>query len=193
MAPRFPRRPRAEDPEDDDEPVRLDDDAHAWWSQRPAEDLLRPARRPPAPSEEPPRDILAEHFGPDWRTSWGLDPTPPRRPEGRDDPGLVPPEVGAARTEQATSHAIDQAAAAPGRSTDDDTERGAEERADAYALLGVEPTASWEEIVAAHRAMARRHHPDRAVARGPEAAAAAEERIRLVNAAYAELRVRRGR
>ncbi len=158
MAPRFPRRPRAEDDEPD-EPVRLDDDAHAWWAQRPVEELWRP-REEPRGAAEPERDVLAEHFGTDWRTSFGFDPPPP----GADAPDPEPAE-------------------------DDDLPDGA----DAYAVLGVDPAASWDEIVAAHRAMARRHHPDRVASEGPAAVAAAEERIVRVNAAYAELRVRRGR
>lgn len=158
MAPRFPRRSRAEDEDEPDEPVRLDDDAHAWWAQRPVEELWRPREAPPA-AEEPERDVLAEHFGADWRTSFGFDPPP-----AHDDDNEPLPE--------------------PDEPADD---------ADAYAVLGVEPTATWEEIVSAHRAMARRHHPDRVASQGASAVAAAEERIVRVNAAYAELRVRRGR
>jgi|GEM_PF-3352382 DnaJ-domain-containing protein 1 len=159
MAPRFPRRSRPEDHDEPDEPVRLDDDAHAWWAQRPVEELWRPREEPPA-ADEPDRDVLAEHFGPEWRTDFGFDPPPTGDPSDADRP----PE----------------------------TEELADD-ADAYAVLGVEATASWAEIVAAHRAMARRHHPDRVASEGPAAVAAAEERIVRVNAAYAELRVRRGR
>lgn len=158
MVPRLPRPPRAGDDEDPDEPVRLDDDAHAWWAQRPVEDLWRP--RPGAPAPEPDRDVLAEHFGADWRTSFGFDPPPP------------------------PAAAADDEAAPVEELPDGD---------DAYAVLGVEPSATWEEIVAAHRLMARRHHPDRVATRGSDVVAAAEERIVRVNAAYAELRIRRGR
>ena len=59
-------------------------------------------------------------------------------------------------------------------------------------MLEVEPTATWDEIVAAHRHQARVHHPDRLFGQSAEEKAAAEERIRVINAAYQELRVRRG-
>ena len=36
-----------------------------------------------------------------------------------------------------------------------------EQEPDPYEVLGVEPTATWDEIVAAHRHQARVHHPDR--------------------------------
>jgi DnaJ-domain-containing protein 1 len=161
MAPRFPRRHRDDDDaEDPDDTVALDDDAHAWWAQRPVEDLWRP-RADRAPVEEPERDVLAEHFGADWRTSFGFDP-PPVMPDAADPEGA-----------QADEELPDEG--------------------DAYAVLGVEATATWEEIVAAHRALARRHHPDRVASLGPEAVTAAEERIVRINAAYAELRIRRGR
>jgi DnaJ like chaperone protein len=64
---------------------------------------------------------------------------------------------------------------------------------DPYAVLEVETTATWDEIVEAHRRMARRHHPDRLVGRPDAEIAAGEDRIRVINAAYADLRVRRGR
>lgn len=159
MAPPFPRRSHG-DGDDPDERVRLDDEAHAWWAQRPLEELWRP-REAPSAEAEPSRDVLAEHFGPDWSTSFGFDPP------------LPDPDGGA-----------------PGAEPEEDA---LPDDGDAYALLGVEPSATWEEIVAAHRAMARRHHPDRVASQGPAAVAAAEERIVRVNAAYAELRIRRGR
>ena len=60
-------------------------------------------------------------------------------------------------------------------------------------MLEVAPSATWEEIVAAHRHQARAHHPDRLVGQSEEEKAEGDERIRVVNAAYQELRVRRGR
>ena len=56
--------------------------------------------------------------------------------------------------------------------------------ADPYAVLGVARSAPWEQIVAAHKRLARAWHPD---------AGGDEDLIRQLNAAYAELRVRRGR
>lgn len=157
MAPRLPgrRRDRPEEPSEP-EPVRLDDDDHAWWAQRDISEAWTPRGPTPVPEEpEPKRDVLAEHFGADWRTSFGYyadaPPDPPAEP-------------------------IDTVDAS-----------------DPYAVLGVDATASWEDIVEAHRTMARRHHPDRLVGRSAAESAASEDRIRAINGAYAELRVRRGR
>jgi DnaJ-class molecular chaperone len=74
-----------------------------------------------------------------------------------------------------------------------DAEAEAVDPADPYAVLEVAATATWEEIVDAHRRQARRHHPDRLVGRPDHEIAAAEDRIRHINAAYRELKVRRGR
>jgi hypothetical protein len=64
--------------------------------------------------------------------------------------------------------------------------------ADPFAVLGVAPTASAEEVAAAYRSLAKRWHPDRADA--PHA----ERRMAEINAAYDLLRserwlARRGR
>jgi curved DNA-binding protein CbpA len=64
---------------------------------------------------------------------------------------------------------------------------------DPYAVLGVDETATWAEISAAHRRLAMAHHPDRAATRSARVRARSEEHIRLVNIAYTELRRRRGR
>ena len=63
---------------------------------------------------------------------------------------------------------------------------------DPYKVLEVNEDATWEEIVAAHRHQARVHHPDRLVGVSEEERAQGEERIRVINQAYQELRVRRG-
>ena len=63
---------------------------------------------------------------------------------------------------------------------------------DPYKVLEVGEDATWEEIVAAHRHQARVHHPDRLVGVSDEERARGEDRIRVINQAYAELRVRRG-
>jgi len=65
--------------------------------------------------------------------------------------------------------------------------------ADPYVLLDVPPTAPWEQVVAAHRRMVRLHHPDRLADVSDVERAAGEAWIRAINAAYQELRVRRGR
>jgi hypothetical protein len=63
---------------------------------------------------------------------------------------------------------------------------------DPYFVLGVEPDTPWREIVAAHRALVKTHHPDRLIGASPQQLAHSEEALRLVNRAYGELR-RRGR
>ena len=65
-------------------------------------------------------------------------------------------------------------------------------RSDPFAVLGVAPDASADEVAAAYRSLAKRWHPDRA--RGPQAA----RRMAEINAAYDLLRserwqARRGR
>jgi hypothetical protein len=138
------------------ESVQLDADAHAWWSQSEVERVWRPKVRA-LPEAEPGRDILAEHFGDDWRTNFGID-------------------------------APDDAELAEERSRE---QRAIDDR-DPYLVLQVNPTATWEEIVAAHRHQARIHHPDRLFGQSEEEKAEGEDRIRVINAAYQELRIRRG-
>lgn len=156
-----------------------DDDAdlgapeHAWWAQRdinvaPHVDEGLPIDEGPRPEPvEPSRDVLAEHLGPDWRTSFGFDHPGPVVPPPR--PGWEP--------EPAPVHEPD---APTGTS-------------DPYGVLGVAATATWDEIVDAHRSLARRHHPDRLLGRPPVEVEAAEQRIRDINVAYQEIRVRRGK
>jgi hypothetical protein len=162
MAPRFSRRrDRAEDPDDvdDDGTTDLGADEHAWWAQREVATPWTPREEPVADEATP--DVLAEHFGDAWRTSFGLPlvdapvPTPDNEPDDEIDDEIDP--------------------------------------SDPYAVLRVEPSATWEEIVDAHRRMARRHHPDRLFGQSEAEVAAAEEQIRRINIAYQELRVRRAR
>jgi DnaJ like chaperone protein len=64
---------------------------------------------------------------------------------------------------------------------------------DPYAVLGVRSNASWQEIVAAHRSLARRFHPDKVATLDQVARMAAEQIMFKINDAYRELKVRRGR
>jgi hypothetical protein len=158
MARRWSRKRRDATPEpapDEDAPA-LDHEDHAWWAKTDVERAWTPKVRKTAEQEEKP-DILAEHFGEDWRTSFGF--TPPTDEE------------------LAAQEALEQQA------LDDQ---------DPYKVLQVEPTATWEEIVAAHRHQARVHHPDRLFGQSEEEKEVGEDRIRIINAAYQELRVRRG-
>ena len=56
---------------------------------------------------------------------------------------------------------------------------------DAYAVLGVAPDATAQELKAAHRALVRRHHPDLAPA---ERRAEATRRVQQINVAYGLVR-----
>jgi hypothetical protein len=148
-------RTGAESPAREPEGV-LDDDSHAWWANAEVEDVWKP--RQERKTEDPgKRDILAEHFGDDWRTNFLH--TPPTEEELEEE----------RRREQ--------------QALDDQ---------DPYKVLGVEETATWDEIVAAHRHLARVHHPDRLFGQSEEEKAEGEDRIRVINQAYQELRVRRG-
>lgn len=56
---------------------------------------------------------------------------------------------------------------------------------DAYAVLGVAPDATQEQLKAAHRALVRRHHPDLAP---PDEREAATRRVQDINVAYGLVR-----
>lgn len=137
---------------DPDEYVHLDGDDNAWWSQR---EVTRPWSPPPKLHPVEDRDVLADHFGDDWRTNFGIS-TP------LEEPAPAPPKL----------ELVDN---------------------DPYSVLQVEPTATWDEIVAAHRGQARANHPDQLFGQSDDAQAEGEDRIRAINAAYRELKVRRGR
>jgi DnaJ domain len=151
--PSAPVPPQAEETDN----VALGGEDHAWWAQRDVTEVVKPKRRRSAEqqAEVESRDILAEHFGADWRTNFGF--TPP-----------TDEELAEAKQREA---ALDES--------------------DPYRVLGVEPTASWDEIVAAHRDLARIHHPDRLFGQSEEEKAEGDDRIRAINAAFQELRVRR--
>ncbi|QGG95502.1 J domain-containing protein [Actinomarinicola tropica] len=57
-----------------------------------------------------------------------------------------------------------------------------------YEVLGVDPTASTDEIRRAYVRLARDHHPDRHADSPPAARAEAERRMRQINEAWRELR-----
>lgn len=62
-----------------------------------------------------------------------------------------------------------------------------------YAILGIAPNASDEELKARHRALVREHHPDRLAASGipAEFRTAADRRLAAINAAYDAIRIER--
>lgn len=59
---------------------------------------------------------------------------------------------------------------------------------DLYAALGVDPTATAEQITHAYRGLLRRHHPDTRTTTSTEQADADDARLQLVLTAYAILR-----
>ena len=65
------------------------------------------------------------------------------------------------------------------------------EDADPYAVLGVQRTASWEQITRAHRQLVLRVHPDRYANQDEALRDTAELRIRQVNEAFATIRRQR--
>jgi DnaJ-domain-containing protein 1 len=60
----------------------------------------------------------------------------------------------------------------------------------AHLILGVAVGASRQEIGQAYKKRALMHHPDRMAGMGPKAREHSEERMKEINAAYAELRQR---
>ena len=63
---------------------------------------------------------------------------------------------------------------------------------DPYEVLGVDPSASFEEIRQAWRHAVRESHPDRMIARGvpPDLIRLATERLACINAAWKEISAR---
>lgn len=59
---------------------------------------------------------------------------------------------------------------------------------EAYLVFGLTENATWEEVVTAHRRLAKRYHPDRLIGASPEAQHRGEERMRELNVAYESLR-----
>lgn len=59
-----------------------------------------------------------------------------------------------------------------------------------YRALGLQPGASWNEVVQAHRTVAKRFHPDRLIHADEATREQGEEQMRNANAAYELLRKR---
>ena len=64
--------------------------------------------------------------------------------------------------------------------------------AEAYKVLEVEPTATDDEVRAAYRRLALKHHPDRVATLGEDIRCAAEEKLQQINAAKERIWKARG-
>lgn len=62
----------------------------------------------------------------------------------------------------------------------------------AYAVLGIQPTASNDEVKSAYRRMAMKNHPDKVASLGPDVQKAAEEKFRKIQEAYETIKKERG-
>jgi hypothetical protein len=158
---------RTERDQDAPEDADLDADTHAWWAQRDQLDQGVPRGR------HFQRDAEAR---PDLDDQWSIDKLFEFVPDYDLDLDAQPVP---AAYEDLFSNPLRSA-----KLLDAD---------DPYTVLGLEVTATWEEIVEAHRRLARLHHPDRNATAMIETRNASEERMREVNIAYAELRQRRAR
>ena len=63
---------------------------------------------------------------------------------------------------------------------------------DAYKVLEIEPTATNDEVRAAYRRLALKHHPDRVATLGEDIRKAAEEKFQLINNAKERIYKARG-
>ena len=62
----------------------------------------------------------------------------------------------------------------------------------AYAVLGISPSATDDEVKSAYRRMAMKNHPDKVATLGPDVQKAAEEKFRQVQEAYETIKKQRG-
>ena len=62
----------------------------------------------------------------------------------------------------------------------------------AYKILGIEPTATDEEVKRAYREMAKKNHPDLVSNLGEDVRKAAEKKFQEINAAYEAIKKQRG-
>ena len=67
------------------------------------------------------------------------------------------------------------------------TPKGADNRAKAFAVLGIGTSATADDVSQAYHKMAQMYHPDKVAGLAPEFQALAEQRMREINAAYAIL------
>ena len=63
---------------------------------------------------------------------------------------------------------------------------------DAYTILGVDPSASDDEVKKAYREMAKKNHPDKVAYLGDDVRKAAEKKFQEINDAYDRIKKQRG-
>ena len=69
---------------------------------------------------------------------------------------------------------------------------GGDSLADAYKVLEIDPSATDEEVRAAYRRLALKHHPDRVATLGEDIRKAAEEKFQHINNAKERIYKARG-
>ncbi|MBR5175290.1 MAG: TerB family tellurite resistance protein [Bacteroidales bacterium] len=62
----------------------------------------------------------------------------------------------------------------------------------AYSVLEISPSATDDEVKAAYRRMAMKHHPDKVATLGPEVQKAAQEKFQKIQEAYETIKKQRG-
>ena len=161
---RFRRKGKASEPATDS--VDLSDGDHAWWANGRVQhtptftpDEVDPPVEAPTPSSDAPW-AFTDVFSAD--VDGAID-----REFGATDPGKDPAGE----------------PAADGRSL---AEVFVEESA--YRTLGLEPGASWDEVVLAHRRLAKRFHPDRLIHAEDHERFEGEQKMIEATAAYEPLR-----
>ncbi|MBQ9474087.1 MAG: TerB family tellurite resistance protein [Bacteroidales bacterium] len=68
----------------------------------------------------------------------------------------------------------------------------AHSRADNYAMLGLQPSATDDEVRRAYRRLAMKYHPDRVESLGEQMRSEAEEQFKKINLAYEAIKKERG-
>jgi DnaJ-domain-containing protein 1 len=72
-------------------------------------------------------------------------------------------------------------------------QESASEEKDPYKILDIATNASWDEISVAYKKMAQMYHPDKVAGLAPEYQEIAEKRMKILNAAYEQLRRKHGK
>lgn len=160
----FRRRSKATEPTTDN--VDLSDGDHAWWANTRVQHA--PTFTPEAPANDP---------APAVDEPWAFTDI-----FAADVDGAIDRELGAE---------------GPAADADADAEDGARNLAEvfieesAYRTLGLEPGAPWEDVVLAHRRVAKRFHPDRLIHAEDHERAEGAQKMIDANGAYETLRQRR--